>query len=66
MPFFMIILGIPVALFWCYELIDLMTMEDEHFPGKSDKLIWAIGFALVPILAPFAFWYWRKKRAKAT
>lgn len=57
---FMLIMAIAFAVFWCYQLVFLMMMEDSLFPGKQDKLIWGVLFALVAGLAPFAFLFWRK------
>ena len=54
------IIALALAMFWCYQFAFLMMMEESLFPGKQDKLIWGVIFALVAPLAPFAFLLWRK------
>jgi hypothetical protein len=60
MPIIMLIIAIAFAVFWCYQFIFLMMMEDYLFSDKEDKLIWGLVFALVAPMAPFAFLFWRK------
>jgi hypothetical protein len=40
---------------WCHELVLLMGLRDDEFPGRNDKLIWVIVlFAIAPI-GPWLF-----------
>jgi hypothetical protein len=44
---------------WCNEFVFLMSLRDEDFPGRSDKLIWAI---VLMAFAPFSVWFFRSYR----
>lgn len=46
-------------LFWSYQLVQLMLMPDEDFPGRFDKVTWGAIFILAMPLAPFVFLFWR-------
>ncbi len=48
-------------LWWLFEFILLMSLEDHLFPGKSDKCIWGILFIILPFIAPLAFALYRFK-----
>jgi len=50
------------AIYWIYQFVQFMSFEDELFPGRYDKLIWAVVFLLAPPLAPFAFHMWKSAR----
>lgn len=47
------------AWLWLWQFITLMLLEDELFPGKYDKLIWGLAFALMAPLTPIAFLVWK-------
>jgi len=55
-----LIAGILFAIFWCYNFVFLMMLEDNQFPGKHDKIIWATVFLILFPIAPFAFYFWKK------
>jgi hypothetical protein len=55
-----IIAAFALAIFWCYQFVLLMMMEDDLFPGRGDKLIWGLCFFIVAPLAPIVFLLWRK------
>jgi hypothetical protein len=44
---------------WCNEFVFLMSRRDEEFPGRNDKLIWAI---VLLVLAPVSVWLFRSFR----
>jgi hypothetical protein len=41
---------------WRREFLFLMDRHDDDFPGRSDKLIWAI---MLTMLAPVGLWFFR-------
>jgi hypothetical protein len=54
------LLGIILLVFWCFQFVFLMLLEDELFAGKYDKAIWASVFIILSPIAPFVFWLWQK------
>jgi hypothetical protein len=44
---------------WVREVTFLMSLRDEDFPGRSDKLVWAF---LLILMAPVGFWVFRAFR----
>ena len=54
------ILILCLLLFWCYQFVLLMMMEDEMFPGRHDKAIWGACFIFLSAIAPFVFLVWRR------
>jgi hypothetical protein len=44
---------------WCNEFVFLMSRRDEEFPGRNDKVIWAIALLL---FAPVSVWLFRSFR----
>jgi len=54
-------LGVLVgfARTWCNEFGFLMGLRDDEFPGRNDKLIWAV---VLLALAPFGVWFFRSYR----
>jgi hypothetical protein len=44
---------------WIKEMVFLMTLHDEDFPGRFDKLVWAF---LLTVLAPVGYWAFRRFR----
>jgi hypothetical protein len=54
-------LGVLVVL-WYREFAGLMDMREETFPGRHDKIVWAVFLiALPPVGAP-VFWFYRQSR----
>jgi uncharacterized membrane protein YhaH (DUF805 family) len=45
---------------WCNEFVFLMGLRDEDFPGRNDKLIWAV---VLLAFAPISVWLFRTFRA---
>jgi hypothetical protein len=44
---------------WRKEFVFLMGLRDEDFPGRQDKLIWAL---VLLVLAPIGVWFFRSYR----
>jgi hypothetical protein len=44
---------------WCHEFVFLMGLRDEDFPGRNDKLTWAVALLA---LAPISIWFFRSYR----
>lgn len=44
---------------WQREFLFLMSLRDEAFPGRHDKLIWAV---LLTAAAPIGLWFFRSYR----
>jgi hypothetical protein len=51
---------IAIAIIWCYQFIELMLLSETDFPGKHDKILWALAFLALPPLTPFAFRFWMR------
>lgn len=52
-------------LYWIGQFVFFMSLEDSLFPGRYDKVLWAVGFFICPILVPPAFHLWRNTRERA-
>jgi uncharacterized membrane protein len=50
---FVLLAGI---VFWLTQLIDVMQRRDDEFPGRYDKIIWALVIVLGNIFGAFAYW----------
>jgi hypothetical protein len=55
---FWAVIAFILAIIWCYQFVELMLLSETNFPGKHDKILWALAFCALPPLAPFAFSYW--------
>jgi len=53
-------LVVVLAIYWLREFVQLMLLSDDDLPGRYDKVAWALAFAFLPFLAPFAFSAWKK------
>jgi hypothetical protein len=64
MPILLLALVILLVFcyFWIEKFVELMLLEDRHFPGRFDKIVWAAVFILIAPLAPFAFRLWKSAR----
>jgi hypothetical protein len=47
------------ALTWIGEFVYLMSLHDDDFPGRFDKLIWAVALLF---FAPVGIWAFRSYR----
>jgi NADH:ubiquinone oxidoreductase subunit 6 (subunit J) len=54
-----LVAALVIAIFWLYQFVQMMLLEDRWFPGRFDKPLWVAVFVLVFPLAPFAFLMWK-------
>ena len=57
---FWAVIAFILAIIWCYQFIELMLLSEADFPGKHDKILWALAFLALPPLTPFAFSFWMR------
>src|SRR5437868_5944979 len=48
------------GLAWLREFASLMKLGDDAFPGRNDKLIWALLLIVLFPVGPFVFWSYRR------
>jgi len=53
------LLVVLLLILWLKQFVMLMLLEDNLFPGRYDKIIWAAAFILLFWITPFAFMVWR-------
>jgi hypothetical protein len=58
----LLIILLAMALFWAFQLAQLMSLAENQFPARFDKYIWVVLFVLVSLLAAIAFWIWNRQR----
>jgi hypothetical protein len=61
-PFLFLAALVVLGLFlraWRSELVALMGLPDDAFPGRSDKLVWGL---LLVVLPPLGLWAFRAYR----
>ena len=61
---FLLVVAILAALFvfahaWVREFRILMSLRDDAFPGRSDKLIWAVLLIVLPPVGTYLFHSYR-------
>jgi hypothetical protein len=44
---------------WCREFVFVMGLRDDDFPGRNDKLLWAV---VLLVMAPIGVWLFRSYR----
>lgn len=54
-----VFVGIAMLVFWLYQIVSLMDMPDDAFPGRHDKIIWVALLVLLPVLGAIAFAMWK-------
>lgn len=74
LPVFLVLAAVAVIVLfaraWLREFSFLMGVDDSAFPGRSDKLIWAILMIVLPPVGVYLFRahrraYWPESDAKA-
>jgi hypothetical protein len=60
LSFGLILAALVFLYFWIYELWILVHQGDDAFPGRNDKLIWAV---VLLILSPISVWLFRSYHA---
>jgi len=59
--FFLVIIGaFGLAALWVRELVHLMGLSDDAFPGRHDKVMWFILLLCVPPIGVVAFGVFRR------
>jgi len=59
------IAALALAIFWMFQFVQLMLLEDAIFAGRYDKPLWVATFILMPLLAPFAFLMWKGAKSSS-
>lgn len=52
---------LAIVSFWILQIVDLMSMRDDAFPGRHDKLIWVGIVVLLPLAGAVAYAVWKAK-----
>lgn len=58
--YFYFLVFLVLILVWIIQFSQLMTLGDDVFPGRYDKVLWVVAFVAVSPLAPFAFMWWKQ------
>ncbi|MFC1705199.1 hypothetical protein ACFL59_00070 [Planctomycetota bacterium] len=61
----LITIAFPAALFWIIQFAQLMSLEDELFPSRHDKILWFIALLVANVLGAGAFWMWKRAMLEA-
>jgi len=56
----LLIAFVLMILAWVREFVFLMRQADDVFPGRNDKLIWALLLIVLPPVGALAFWSFRR------
>ncbi len=48
------------SCFWAFQFMQLMSLSDEDFPGRHDKILWVIGMVFGNFAGALAFFLWKK------
>jgi hypothetical protein len=62
--FSIIVVLLPLIIFWLFQFVGLMSLPDNRFPGRFDKVLWVSVFVLIAPLAPMAFYVWNGQRVE--
>lgn len=58
----LVVIGVfLVFIFWAHQLLTLMWMPDDAFPGRYDKLIWAGILIFTFVIGAIVFLIWRTR-----
>lgn len=58
--FAVLVAAVLLAIAWVREFVGLMSLGDESFPGRYDKLIWAALLVVLPPVGLVTFSVYRK------
>jgi hypothetical protein len=58
----LLVLVILVFLCWVSQLLALMNMKDDAFPGRYDKPLWFVVIFMGSLLGAVIFWFWKRGR----
>jgi len=56
---FLVLLGLLLLAFWIHELVYLLSLPDDVFPGRYDKILWFCVVFFAPLLGALIFYGWR-------
>lgn len=63
---FLVLMSIFLFVFWLFQIVALMDMKDNEFPGRHDKVLWFIAVLLGSVVGALAFLLWRFMRSGET
>ena len=52
--------GVVYLMFWGFQLVQLMMLDDGDFPGRYDKILWFVLFCTFVLVAPWVFIAWKR------
>ena len=58
-----LIIAVVLLLFWLSQMVALMNMKDDEFPGGHDKILWFIAILIGSFAGALAFLLWRTVRS---
>ena len=56
----MVLVAVGLSALWVREIVHLMGLSDDAFPGRHDKLMWFALLAFVPPIGIPAFAMFRR------
>lgn len=56
------IIAICLFFFWIKQMLRLISLTDDCFPGRYDKIMWAVIVFFGSIVGAFVFWLWTHAR----
>lgn len=64
MPLVVLALLIIVFIFWLRQLLNVISMSDDEFEGRNDKLIFFLIVFLGSLPGAIGFYFWMRCRRK--
>lgn len=58
-----VLIAIALVVFWLSQMVGLMDMKDNEFPGKHDKILWFVALLIGSFAGALAFLLWRTMRS---
>jgi hypothetical protein len=62
---FALVILLLLLIFWIFQFVELMSLDDERFPGVYARLGWVAAFIVLWMVTPFAFLLWRSRQSHA-
>jgi hypothetical protein len=62
LAFLLVMMGL--IAFWIKQFNDLMSIPDERFPGRHDKVIWAVVLIVMNVVGALTFWFFKNGKSK--
>lgn len=62
-PLVIILIAVALLVFWLSQMVALMKMKDDAFPGKHDKILWVAALLVASVAGALAFLFWRTVRS---